>query len=76
MAFLSSTRSLPANRVEEHLPGWGWAARTHIGVAEFILPVGPDAGDGGRPGRLGEALGRPLGPHAMVAACFWAVEEA
>ena len=48
---------------------------THIRVAQLVLPIGPDAGDGCRSGGLGEALSCPGGPQPRAAACFWAVEE-
>ena len=48
---------------------------THVGVAQLVLAVGPNAGDGCGPRWLGKALGCPGGPHGMAAAKFWAVEE-
>lgn len=51
------------------------ALGTHVGVAQLVLAIGSDAGDCGRPGGLGEARVCPVRPHAVVVACFWAVEE-
>lgn len=51
------------------------ARRTHVSVAQLVLAIGPDAGDGRGPGWLGEARGCPVRPRAMAAACFWAVQE-
>ena len=48
---------------------------THVGVAQLVLAVGPNAGDGCGPRWLGKTLGCPGGPHGMAAAKFWAVEE-
>lgn len=53
-------------------PGRREAACTHVGVAQLVLPIGPNAGDGSRPRRLREA---PRCPHAVAAAGFQAVEE-
>lgn len=57
------------------VPGPDEEECTHVGVAHLVLAIGPSARDGCRPARLGEARSRPVGPHAVVAACFWAVEE-
>lgn len=57
------------------VPALCGAVCTHVGVAQLVLPIGPNAGDGCRPGGLWEALSCPGGPHAMVAAGFRAVEE-
>lgn len=48
---------------------------THIGVAQFVLPIGPDAGDCCRSQRLGKGLSCPLGPGTTVTAQFRAAEE-
>lgn len=55
--------------------GHSQAVYTHICVAQLVLPIGPNAGDCCRSGRLGEALSCPVGPQARAAACFWVVEE-
>lgn len=50
-------------------------ACTYIGVAELVLPIGPDTRDSCRPQWLREALIPSVGTYVMAAACFWAVEE-
>lgn len=55
--------------------GQSQAVCTHVRVAQLVLPIGPDAGDGCRSGGLGEALSCPGGPRPRAAACFLAVEE-
>lgn len=59
-----------------YLPDASTAFWTHIGVAQLVLAVGPDAGDCRGSGGLGEARCCPVGSHAMVAACFRAVKQA